>query len=260
MINYDSIAKSLESFGKNPPFDYCVVENFFDDTFARKLSSEFLDYESDKWHFYDNAIENKKTLNDWNIFPKDTYHTFNELYSEKLIDMLSKAVGKKLYPDNGLHGGGWHIHGSGGNLNPHLDYSIHPKLGLERKLNIIIYLSTELIPEQHGGHLGLWSNDEDKNSIGELIIEVPPTFNTAVIFDTTQDSWHGMSRILSQPEGIYRKSLAIYYLCEPSEDASNRGRALFAPRKNQEGDAEIEDLIRKRSDVNASLGVYRTKK
>jgi len=35
------------------------------------------------------------------------------------------------------------MHAAGGNLNPHLDYSIHPKMGLQRKLNVIIYLFTQ---------------------------------------------------------------------------------------------------------------------
>lgn len=178
----------------------------------------------------------------------------------KINRYIIKCRWKKVISRFWIAWWGLHIHGKGGNLNPHLDYSIHPKLGLQRKLNIIVYLSPDLVPEEHGGHLGLWSASKDKKSIGELVIEVPPTFNTAVIFDTTQDSWHGMSRILSQPEAIYRKSLAVYYLCQPYEGASIRGRALFAPRENQKGDPEIEELIRKRSDINASLDVYRTKK
>ena len=44
--------------------------------------------------------------------------------------------------DIGLHGGGVHLNQrSGGNLNLHKDYSIHPKLGMMRKLNLIIYMN-----------------------------------------------------------------------------------------------------------------------
>ena len=32
---------------------------------------------------------------------------------------------KNLYPDYGLNGGGFHIMGNKGKLNPHLDYVIH---------------------------------------------------------------------------------------------------------------------------------------
>jgi hypothetical protein len=166
-------------------------------------------------------------------------------------------AGAKLYSDQGLHGGGWHIHGTGGNLNPHLDYSIHPKLGLQRKLNVIVYVSSGL-ETRHGGHLGLWEHDPATNRPGKLVREIEPKFRRAVIFDTSQNSWHGMSRGLTQPEGIYRKSLATYFLCEPAKDSDPRGRALFAPREEQKGDAGIEDLIKARSGVASSEKVYRT--
>jgi len=137
------------------------------------------------------------------------------LNSPQMIKLLEKHVGVNLFPDMGLHGGGWHMHGSGGNLNPHFDYSIHPKCGLQRKLNIIIYLSRDLKPIKHKGHLGLWSHDHKINQPKDLIKEVEPIFNRAIIFDTTQNSWHGMSQKLQVPKGIYRKSLAVYYLTEP---------------------------------------------
>lgn len=259
MINFSAVEDALATFKKGEPFDHCVVDGFFDEDTAEKLASEFLDYESDQWYVYDNAIENKKALNNWNAFPKNTYMSFEEFHSQNLVDLLSKAVGKQLFIDSGLHGGGWHIHGRGGNLNPHLDYSIHPKLGLERKLNIIVYLSKELVPEEHGGHLGLWTQNEEGDKPGKLVKEIEPLFNRAVIFDTTQNSWHGMSRTLTQPEGIYRKSFAVYYLCEPSAEAPQRGRALFAPRENQQNDQDVIELIKKRSDVNKSVEVYKQK-
>ena len=57
---------------------------------------------------------------------------------------MGKLAGVNLYPDCGLHGGGWHTHGVGGKLNMHPDYAIHPKSGLERQLNLIIYAQPAL--------------------------------------------------------------------------------------------------------------------
>lgn len=259
MINISNVKIALEKFKGAKPFDHCVIDGFFLDDFAGKVSEEFLDYESDKWFHYQNPIEDKKALNDWNIFPPNTYKAFFMLQSADFVRLLSDVVEKTLYVDHGLHGGGWHMHGPGGNLNPHLDYSIHPKVGLQRKLNIIIYLSKELDPRSHGGHLGLWGHNSSENRPQNLEKEVEPLFNRAVIFDTTQNSWHGMSRPLTQPARIYRKSLAIYYLCKPAEDASQVGRALFAPRENQMNDVEIEKIIQLRSGVETSSQVYKTK-
>ena len=93
------------------------------------------------WHEYGNAIEVKKVCNNWNEFPKKTYGVFSYLNSIQFVDFLSNNLFEKckLQSDSGLNGGGWHIHSRGGKLNTHLDYSLHPKLGLQRKLNIIVY-------------------------------------------------------------------------------------------------------------------------
>lgn len=257
MINYGRIQDGLKSFSCEGPFDHCVIDGFFEDDAAHALSNEFPDYESSDWYFYKNSIEHKKALNNWEKFPKLTYQAFSLLQSRRVTDLLEEALGEKIYVDHGLNGGGWHIHGTGGNLNPHLDYSIHPKMGLERVLNIIIYVSLDLKPE-HGGHLGLWAHDEANNAPDELVKEVEPRFNRAIIFNTTQNSWHGMSRKLDVPDGIHRKSLAIYYLREPAYGADQRGRALFAPREEQRGDEDVMRTIRLRSDAATSAKVYRS--
>lgn len=58
------------------------------------------------------------------------------------------------------------------------------------------------------------------------------------------------------PENITRNSLAVYYLCEPRHNAENRGKALFAPYKDQENDPEILSLIKTRSQVDGASSVY----
>ena len=257
MINHAALTSAFVDFQKGQPYAHCVVDNFVPESLASQLESEFLAYDSPKWFVYKNKIEDKKALNDWNVFPSATYKFFQYLNTAEFVNLLSGLANAKLYSDQGLHGGGWHMHGPGGNLNPHLDYSIHPKLGLQRKLNIIVYISSAL-KEEHGGHLGLWAHDPATNRPGKLVTEIQPKFRRAVIFDTTQNSWHGMSRPLTQPDGIYRKSLATYFLCDPAKGSDPRGRALFAPREEQKGDAGIEELIKARSGVASSEKVYRT--
>jgi len=257
--NVEKLKESLKTFKTNQPYDHCIVDDFLKEEIAHEIEAEFPLYEDPKWFYYKNAIEDKKALNDWNVFPALTYKLLRDLISEEFMSILSEFVGVPLYQDPGLHGGGWHMHAPGGNLNPHYDYSIHPKVGLQRKLNIIIYMSSDL-KEEHGGHLGLWRHDEKSNSPGELVKVVQPKFNRAIIFDTTQNSWHGMCKPLVQPEGIYRKSLAVYYLTDPPLDADKRERALFAAREDQKGDKSVEDLIKARADKENFSSVYRTDK
>ena len=254
-LNLEALREAFAQYHGAAPFDHAVVDNFIRPDVMAGIVEEFLSYDSPKWFYYKNQIEDKKALNDWNMFPPHTYRLFSFFNSDAFVAELSRLVGVELHADNGLHGGGWHSHGRGGNLNPHKDYSIHPKLGLQRRVNIIIYVSEEM-QEQYGGHLGFWEHDEASGRPGKLAREIQPVFNRAVIFDTTQQSWHGISRPLVQPEGIFRKSLAIYYLCEPQENADLHGRALFAPREEQKNNAEIEELIRLRSGVSTSAKVY----
>lgn len=256
-INYKSMDSSISSFRSAFPFDHCVIDDFLQSDTAVSAECEFPSYDDKRWMVYSNAIENKKTMNDWNAFPPVTYRIFQELLSHEFVTYLSQKLDLRLFQDPGLHGGGWHIHATGGNLNPHLDYSIHPKAGLQRKLNIIIYLSSEL-REEHGGHLGLWSRGPSGQRPGALEKAVQPRFNRAVLFDTTQESWHGMCRPLTQPVGIFRKSLAVYYLTDPPVGVDRRERALFAPRDDQFGDKQVEDLIRRRASATEFATAYRT--
>ncbi len=229
------------------PFDHIVIDNFLDENLAKKLSSEFMDYDSPNWYCYNNPREHKKTSNNWYHFPPATYHYMSYLNSPEFIKRIEDTTGiTGLYPDIGLHGAGWHIHGRGGKLNVHLDYSIHPKLKLLRKLNIIIYLEQDWDPAWGGG-LELWSNDPETNKPLKKVKHVDYKFNRAVLFDTTQHSWHGFADPLTCPEHKHRKSIAMYYLIDPPEGVDSRKRALYAASESQKNDPSINKFIEERS-------------
>ena len=90
----------------------------------------------------------------------------------------------------------------------------------------------------------VWRDDNGKP--GELVKSIAPLFNRAVLFDTT-NAWHGLPEPITCPQGQYRKSLAVYYLCDPREGAAARNRALFAPTQAQAGDAAVMELIERRA-------------
>jgi hypothetical protein len=235
---------------QSSPYNHAVIDNFLDENFANELSKEFPDFNDGVWFNYKNKIEDKKLLSDWRKFPTNTYEIFTFLNSPIILELLSNIFNIRLYPDYGLHGGGWHIHSNGGKLNPHLDYSIHPHLKLQRKLNLIIYLCEDW-KDEYGGHFGLWNKDASK-----LEKEIEVGFNKAILFDTTQNSWHGMSREVNCSDNKYRKSLAIYYLCDTPKDIDKRSRALFAPTDSQKNDESVLELIRKRSNYDTAKLIY----
>lgn len=249
----EHIINSINSASiERKPFRHCVIDNFLPLDLANDLEKEFLNYEDDKWFCYKNEIEEKKCLSDWRSFPKNTYECFYFFNSEIFIKNLELVFSEKLLADYGLHGGGWHIHANGGKLNPHLDYEVHPFLGHKRKLNLIIYLSKNW-QKEYGGSFGLWevSSNNEKRINKKINIK----FNRALIFDTSQNSWHGLAEKVQCPEEVFRKSLAVYYLQE-NNNCSGRKRALFAPVENQVDDEKILNLIKERSDFNKSKNSY----
>jgi len=223
MFNTDNIQSG------NDPFDYWILDNFLDIEDAKQLSKEFIDYDSpaeDIVH-YQGWIAEKKTCNKWDRFPPLTYKVFTNLLASNFISKLADITGvNPLYPDIGLHGGGWHMHGKGGRLSVHLDYSIHPKLNLQRKLNLILYLEEDYDPAW-GGSLQFWSHDRENKKPLDKIREVEPIFNRAVLFDTTQNSWHGFPEPIHPPASKMRKSFAVYYMTDITKTAEERYRAHY---------------------------------
>jgi hypothetical protein len=246
-VNLENAKTALVDFNHKKPFPFAVIDNFFNVDFAHTLANEFPKFESDAYNGnYFNKIEIKKAGNIWDKFPPATYKVFFYLNGNDFISFIEKEISNtQLYPDNGLHGGGWHTHPPGGLLNVHLDYSIHPKLGLQRKYNLIVYLNPNY-KKGWVGELGLWDSKDGKPT--ELVHTVEPLFNRAIIFETT-NGWHGLEIPNKFPEGNNRNSIAVYYLIDPEMNTNIRNRALFVPSKEQENDEEIIELIKRRSTV-----------
>lgn len=234
-----------EQFINATPFPHLVIDHFLDVDMATTLYQEIPTKESEVWFKYNNQIENKYVCNHWDRFPKHTYQFFTHVTSTEFTQQLSELTGIfPLVADVGLHGGGWHVHTRGGLLNVHKDYSIHPKLKLERALNLIVYLTPDWHPSWGGG-LGLWTEKNEQPH--ELIHNVDCLFNRALLFDTRKDSWHGLPTPIDCPPDARRTSLAVYYMTIPSEHVDPRERALFAPSEWQKGDTAVEELILRRS-------------
>lgn len=230
------------------PFKYFVIDNFLKADLAHTLSKQFPSHSSKKWFAYDNPLERKKAIQNWGSFPPETYQLFLSLCCEKFTDKLRKLTGDAcLKPDYGLHGAGWHMSKSGDHLNIHQDYSIHPLANMQRKWNIIIYLTPNW-KKEWGGNLEFWSHDEELNQAKKKEVSIDCVFNRAVLFDTTQNSWHGFPETIKCPQGIYRKSIAMYYLSPIQESAVDRPRALYSPREDQINNDKILEFIKKRAE------------
>jgi Rps23 Pro-64 3,4-dihydroxylase Tpa1-like proline 4-hydroxylase len=249
-INDQNWQELSAQFINAEPFNHVIIDNFWKDDIAQELVADFPNYESLVWTtHYHNPVEDKKTCNHWDRFPAATYRAFTYLNSQDFVNVIEKIAGvTDIHTDIGLHGGGWHSHHKGGKLNIHLDYSIHPKLKLERHYNLIVYMTPDW-NSSWGGGLELWSHNEITSQPLECVHTIENKFNRAVLFDTTQHSWHGLPDDLTCPDNVYRRSIAVYYLTDPAEGVDTRPRALFAPNKEQAHDPAVLELIKQRSNL-----------
>lgn len=232
------------------PFDHWIIDDFFARDLALRLSSEFLDWESSRWFVYDTCLERKRALRDWGAFPSETYRTFANFCSQGFCRSLQDLTGEtELMPDMGLHGAGWHMQQQGDHLNLHVDYAIHPLLNMQRKYNLIVYLTPDW-QDSWGGDLEFWSHDSHAQAPAALVKKIQPRFNRAVIFDTSSWAWHGCPQPLRCPGDQYRRSLAMYYLTPIRDTTIQRQRARYVPRLDQQGDPQVLALIEQRSQIH----------
>lgn len=136
-----------------------------------------------------------------------------------------------LIADPYFTGGGFHEVRTGGLLGVHSDFRINKSLHVERRINAIIYLNKDW-QDSYGGNLELWDAGMTK-----CLKEIAPIFNRCVVFNTDNDSNHGHPEPLNSPEGLTRKSIALYYYTASLAVYDNyvQHRTLYKPRPKDKG-------------------------
>jgi Rps23 Pro-64 3,4-dihydroxylase Tpa1-like proline 4-hydroxylase len=216
-----------EQYANAEPFPHIVLDGLFDDALLDTVLAEFPSREAMRWREFDSTTEKKlgyfhetSTISKFVRWFLDAMNTFEMLV---WLEALTGIEG--LIPDPYFGGGGLHQIEPGGFLKIHADFNIHPKLKLDRRLNMLLYLNKEW-RDEYGGNLELW--DRDLSTCRKSIL---PLFNRTVIFSTTDTSFHGHPHPLTAPEGMSRKSISLYYYTagRPEDERSAPHDTLFMP-------------------------------
>jgi Rps23 Pro-64 3,4-dihydroxylase Tpa1-like proline 4-hydroxylase len=223
------------------PFPHIVFDNFFDPLVLDRVLEEFPKPDAIRWQQFDNAHEIKLASAAETSFGPATRLFMYHLNSMTFLDFLSKVTGiKNLIPDPGFQGGGLHQIVPGGKLGVHADFNRHPDFGLDRRLNLLIYLNKNW-REEYGGHLQLWDRE-----MRLCEAKVLPVFNRMMIFGTTDYTYHGHPDPLRCPSDMTRKSLALYYFSNgrPAEELAGEHSTLFRPRDEKDFSLSMRQRIR----------------
>jgi Rps23 Pro-64 3,4-dihydroxylase Tpa1-like proline 4-hydroxylase len=224
------------------PFPHFVVDNFFDPRIVDQVLAEFPKPDAIRWQSFDNAAEIKLASSAEASFGPVTRLLMYHLNSITFLEFLSRVTGiENLIPDPSFEGGGLHQIKPGGKLGIHADFNRHRTYGLDRRLNLLLYLNKDW-REEYGGHLQLWNRE-----VTRCEQKVSPLFNRMMVFGTTDYTYHGHPDPLACPEGMTRKSLALYYFSNgrPAEEVTGEHSTLFRARDEKDFRLTLRQRLRK---------------
>jgi hypothetical protein len=204
-------ARYATRFRSADPFPHLAIDQFFAPTFCERLITEFPPFDRGNYLNESGLPGGKSTVEDIRSLG-GAYALADDLFqSADFSSLMSELTGiPDLLYDQMYVGGGTHENRPGQELDPHVDFNYHPHQGWHRRLNLIVYLNPEW-NEDWGGSIE-FHEDPWRPAEQNRIRRVVPLANRAILFETSERSWHGFE-VICQPRDhrpISRKSLAIY--------------------------------------------------
>jgi Rps23 Pro-64 3,4-dihydroxylase Tpa1-like proline 4-hydroxylase len=225
LINLEALAgisqRRADEYLQADPFPHIMLEDFLSPQVVRSLVAEFpAPQDQLAWRKIraesaagDLVQYNKLGMPLIEEMPPVIRELLWEMNSGTFLRFLEKLTGiEGLIADPKLRGGGLHQVLPGGVLGVHADFTNHADYHLDRRLNVLVYLNEDW-SEEYGGDLELWSPD-----MSQCVRKIRPLAGRCVIFNTSADSFHGHPRALTCPEGMTRKSIALYYYTNGRQD------------------------------------------
>jgi hypothetical protein len=162
---------------------------------------------------------------------RSLFYSFNSLPFVSFIENLTGI--KRLIPDPYFAGAGLHQVSEGGHLDIHTDFNFHAAMGLERRINVLIYLNKNW-REEYGGCFEIWDQ-----KMRRCCARVVPTFNTCVVFNTSSISFHGNPVRVKHPEGKPRRAIALYYYTATWDNARRSHTTQFKVRPDSADEFDL---------------------
>jgi hypothetical protein len=223
-------ARLREEYARARPFPHVVIDDFLPPDTADRALEEFPAPGSIDWIRFRHGGAVKLGTRHELQFPEFIRQLLYQFNSSIFLQFLESLTGiRGLVTDPYFDGGGLHQIEPGGFVKIHADFNVHPVLRLDRRINLLLYLNKDW-KEEYGGHLELWSR-----AMSHCEKKILPVFNRCVIFSITDMAFHGHPEPLTCPEGMTRKSLALFYYTNgrPPEEQSAAHSSLYQYRPGE---------------------------
>ncbi len=200
----ENLAALKKRFDEAQPYRHLVIENFLKPEVAEALHANFPPMDELSIH-YQGLNENKSEGSDFTKFHPAFAELRQFVGSPELSKALEKITGiKGLFTTEDNLGSGVHQGKNGSYLDVHIDFNIHHKRDLHRRMNLLIFLNKDW-KDEYGGKAEMWNED-----VSKMYQAYTPGYNVCVMFETSEISYHGYGKI-TVPEGMTRKSFYTYY-------------------------------------------------
>lgn len=225
----DKGVELADQYSKAEPFPHVVIDDFLPQSVVDLCLDQFPGKPDPDSQQFDRNQERYKTSYHPDYMAPDLRRLFYAFNSRPFIKVVENITGiKGLIPDPYFLGGGFHEIATGGHLSMHADFNHHKPLNLERRVNVLVYLNKDW-KDDYGGQLELWTTD-----MKERVQSITPILNRCVMFTTTGESMHGNPQPVAHPDGVSRKSIALYYYTSTWRDDRASRTTQFRPRPGTE--------------------------
>lgn len=182
-------------FAKTIVLDDLLPEEFLKACF-QKLESVA------KWKISSDFRESKGVIQNIDQLGKKIVDILEVFHAPEIVSLIEQITQiKGLTCDRSLYAGGISRMVKNDFLNPHIDNSHNRDRTLYRRLNLLFYITPDLI-EADGAKLQLWDETVQNCRV------VPSQFNRLVIMETARHTWHSVSPVVGN---ISRYCVSNYY-------------------------------------------------
>lgn len=195
----------VDSHALTQPVPFTIIDNFLPAELFDAIVADIKNIPKENYTVFSNTSSHRLECRRFENAPllQSISLSFNSSEFIHWLEKISKV--EKLIPDPHLRGGGLARVSTDKTLALHTDFNWNDQLMLNRKVNLILYLTPNWQPEWNGD-LEFW--DFDKK---ECLVKIEPKANRLAFWNYDPRLIHGLSKVLSMPDDITRDNLIHFY-------------------------------------------------
>jgi len=201
------------------PYPHVVIDELFDPSVLDRVIDDFPD--RSVMEHWDSRREDKFTSDGeigLSAYTRAFLHSLNSKPFLVFIEKITGISGLVADPEPGVH-----EVLRDGYLGVHVDYNKDERTGLDRRINLLIYLNHDW-QDEWGGGIELWDAGAER-----CVKKVPPVFNRMVIFPVHDQAYHGHPDPMTCPKTRSRKALHVSYYTVGRPEADNTLMGSYFP-------------------------------